>query len=118
LLTGTIKRFDVSSCTKCFPATSPDNDNICSGVQRSRGKRCGYAVDDVPVGGKMLQYLPRKSKQSPIERCVVAHMFIAFSADGRSSKIVMAWPECEKFTSANLVGATAAEMVANIRAER
>jgi hypothetical protein len=47
---------------------------------------------------------------------------MAFNAAGRSSKIVMAWPESENLTSADLsrgLGfATAAEMVANMRAER
>ena len=45
-------------------------------------------------------------------------MFMAFNADGRSSNIVMAWPDCVNLTSANLGGATAVEIVANIRAER
>ena len=43
---------------------------------------------------------------------------MAFKADGRSSKIVLAWPDCENLTSADLVGATAEVMVANMRAER
>ena len=43
---------------------------------------------------------------------------MAFNAAGRSSKIVMAWPESENLTSADLSRATAAEMVANMRAER
>jgi hypothetical protein len=45
-----------------------------------------------------------------------AYVLMAFNAAGRSSKIVMAWPESENLTSADL--STAAEMVANMRAER
>ena len=45
-----------------------------------------------------------------------AYVLMAFNAAGRSSKIVMAWPESENLTSAER--ATAAEMVANMRAER
>ena len=47
-----------------------------------------------------------------------AYVLMAFNAAGRSSKIVMAWPESENLTSADLSRATAAEMVANMRAER
>ena len=46
-----------------------------------------------------------------------AYVLMAFNAAGRSSKIVMAWPESENLTSADL-SATAAEIVANMRAER
>jgi hypothetical protein len=49
---------------------------------------------------------------------ITAHILMAFKADGRSSKIVLAWPDCENLTSADLVGATAEVMVANMRAER
>jgi hypothetical protein len=45
-------------------------------------------------------------------------MLMAFKADGRSSSIVMAWPECENLTSVNLEEANDEEIVANIRTER
>jgi hypothetical protein len=59
-----------------------------------------------------------KDTEGKKNKRIDAYELMAFSAAGRSSKIVMAWPESENLTSADLSRATAAEMVANMRAER